>query len=220
MFFKKKTAGTPIRIQFRPAAVLFSYFSPDIDRDGFDFVINSPLEDSSNRSKSLNEVLSRQKFYGTHFVPFYQVCRESIPFNHSPLIYNFTNISSIVEYCSTMPVTNAAVERILSTVYVLYADQKKNRFYVETIKSIIILKTHFKNYSCHEFHNILLIETKLLRAISSAQYLQKRKFTIHHLQNEVFFLYFRVHITILVVFQNYNITRILFIFFILFYLVK
>lgn len=79
-----------------------------------------------------------------------------------------TNISAIVEYALAMPGTNAAVERIFSTINVLWTDEK-NRFLVETIKSIIIVKTHFSNYSCNDFYNILLKENKLLDAISSAQ---------------------------------------------------
>lgn len=79
-----------------------------------------------------------------------------------------TNISKIVEYSLAIPGTNAAVERIFSTINVLWTDEK-NRFLVETIKSILIVKTHFKNLSCNEFYNILLKETRLLDEISSAQ---------------------------------------------------
>lgn len=41
-----------------------------------------------------------------------------------------------------------------------------NFFLVETLKSIIILKINFKNYSCIAFNNILL---NLLNLISLAQ---------------------------------------------------
>jgi hypothetical protein len=46
---------------------------------------------------------------------------------------------------------------------------EKNRFLVPTIKSIIILKNHFKKYSCNDFYDFLLKEPKLLNAISSSQ---------------------------------------------------
>jgi len=36
---------------------------------------------------------------------------------------------------------------------------------------MIIVKTHFKNYFCNEFYDILLEDNKLLDAISSAQML-------------------------------------------------
>ncbi|VVC30830.1 Ribonuclease H-like domain [Cinara cedri] len=47
-----------------------------------------------------------------------------------------TNISAILEYALAMPGTNTAVEKIFSTINVLWTDEK-NRFLVETIKSII-----------------------------------------------------------------------------------
>lgn len=45
-----------------------------------------------------------------------------------------------------MPGTNAAVERTFSNINVLWSDEK-NRFLIDTIKSIIIVKNYFKNYS-------------------------------------------------------------------------
>jgi len=33
---------------------------------------------------------------------------------------------------------------------------EKNRFLMGTIKPIIIVKNHFKNYFCNEFYNFLL----------------------------------------------------------------
>ncbi|VVC35788.1 Hypothetical protein CINCED_3A020788 [Cinara cedri] len=46
---------------------------------------------------------------------------------------------------------------------------EKSRFLVPTIKSIIILKNHFKKYSCNDFYDFLLTQPKLLNAISSSQ---------------------------------------------------
>jgi len=46
---------------------------------------------------------------------------------------------------------------------------EKNRFSVETVKAMIVVKTRFKNYSCNESCNILLKDNKLLDAISSSQ---------------------------------------------------
>lgn len=49
-------------------------------------------------------------------------------------------------------------------------DRQKNRFLLKAIKSIIVVKTHFENYSSNEFDNILLKETKLFESsISSSQ---------------------------------------------------
>lgn len=88
-------------------------------------------------------------------------------------ILNSKNISInnfwfIVEYSLAMPGTNAAIERVFSITNMLWTDEK-NRFIVPTIKSIIILKNHFKNYSCNDFYDFLLTQPKLLNAISSSQ---------------------------------------------------
>jgi len=62
-------------------------------------------------------------------------------------------------------------------------------FLVETIKAMIVVKTHFKNYSCNEFYNILLIDNELLNAIivqhKSTQKQQKKKSTNRHNQNKM-----------------------------------
>jgi len=78
-----------------------------------------------------------------------------------------TNISKIVEYSLAMPGKNAAVERIFSIINVLWKDEK-NRFLIETIKSIIIVKTHFKNLSCNEFKIFYL--NKLSYSMKSVQH--------------------------------------------------
>jgi len=55
-----------------------------------------------------------------------------------------------------------------SRMDILRTDEK-NRFLVETIKSIIIVKIHFKIYSCNDLYNMLLKVTKLPEAISWTQ---------------------------------------------------
>jgi hypothetical protein len=66
-----------------------------------------------------------------------------------------------------MPGTNAVIERVFSITNMLWTDEK-NRFFVPTIKSITILKNHFKKYSCDDFYDFLLKQPKLLNAISSS----------------------------------------------------
>lgn len=53
------------------------------------------------------------------------------------------------------PGTNA----VSKSVNVLYTDEK-NRFSVETVKPIIIIKTQFKSYTYNEFYSILFKATK------------------------------------------------------------
>jgi hypothetical protein len=81
---------------------------------------------------------------------------------------SINNFWKIVEYSLAMPGTNAAIERVFYITNVLWTDEK-NRFLVPIIKSIIILKNHFKKYSCNDFYDFLLKQPKLLNAISSSQ---------------------------------------------------
>jgi hypothetical protein len=64
--------------------------------------------------------------------------------------------------------TNAAVERTYSNISLLWSDEK-NRFLIDTIKAIIIVKNYFKKYSCNEFYNFFLKQNELLDLISSLQ---------------------------------------------------
>jgi len=52
----------------------------------------------------------------------------------------------ILEYSMAIPGTNASIERVFSITNVLWIDEK-NRFLVDTIRSIINVKQHFKNVS-------------------------------------------------------------------------
>ncbi|XP_060847841.1 uncharacterized protein LOC132927347 [Rhopalosiphum padi] len=81
---------------------------------------------------------------------------------------SFNNFSAIIEYSLAIPGTNASVERIFSLTNVLWTDEK-NRFNVETIKSIIIAKQHFKNITCSQFYEFLLKHPKLFNSISSSE---------------------------------------------------
>jgi hypothetical protein len=45
---------------------------------------------------------------------------------------------------------------------------EKSRFLVETIKAVIVTKTHFEEYSCNDFCNFISDNRKLLREIRSA----------------------------------------------------
>lgn len=101
----------------------------------------------------------RQELYGTHFVLFFQVHSVIIPFFRLLLIYKLTYVSAVVEYSLAMPGIKDAIERIYLTINVLRTDER-DRFLVENIKSVIVMKTHYKNYSYNEFYNISLKEFK------------------------------------------------------------
>jgi hypothetical protein len=53
-----------------------------------------------------------------------------------------------------IPGTNASIERIFFLMNTTWTDEK-NRFHVTIVKSMLIVKTFFKE-TCCEFHNLLL----------------------------------------------------------------
>jgi hypothetical protein len=81
------------------------------------------------------------------------------------------NISTVIEFSLSLPGTNAAVETVFSLVNALWTD-KRNQLEVSTVKSIVLVKHHFRNCKCPEFHEFLLQNHKILEQIhSSAKYI-------------------------------------------------
>lgn len=80
---------------------------------------------------------------------------------------NVSNILPLVQFVLAIPGTNAAVERIFSLTNSLWTDEK-NRLSVDTVKSIIVIKTHFQNKSCLEFYDFISTNSKLLQEIISS----------------------------------------------------
>jgi hypothetical protein len=76
-----------------------------------------------------------------------------------------------------IPGTNAAIERVFSITNSLWTDEK-SRFLVETIKAVIVTKTHFEETSCNDFYTLISDSPKLLQEIRSSRstrHLPKRK---------------------------------------------
>jgi hypothetical protein len=85
--------------------------------------------------------------------------------------YTLRNISTVVEVSLSLPGTNAVGERVFSLVNALWTDER-NRLELSTVKSIVLVKHHFRNYKCPEFHEFLLRNRKILEQIhSSAKYI-------------------------------------------------
>jgi hypothetical protein len=85
--------------------------------------------------------------------------------------YTLENICTVVEFSLSPSGTNAAVESVFSLVSALWTDER-NRLEVSTVKSIVLVKHHFRNYKCPEFHEFLLRNRKILEQIqSSAKYI-------------------------------------------------
>jgi hypothetical protein len=80
--------------------------------------------------------------------------------------YTLKNISTVAEFSLSLPGTNAAVERVFTLVNALWTDER-NRLEVSTVKSIVLVKHHFRNYKCPELHEFLLRNRKILEQIHS-----------------------------------------------------
>jgi hypothetical protein len=85
--------------------------------------------------------------------------------------YTLKNISTVILFSLSLPGTNATGERVFSLVNVLWTDER-NRLQVPTVKLVVPVKHHFRNYKCPEFHELLLRSCKILEQIhSSAKYI-------------------------------------------------
>jgi hypothetical protein len=63
-----------------------------------------------------------------------------------------------------MPGSNASVERIFSIMKSSWTTER-NLLQLDTVKSILIVKTHYKDVSCSEFFDIISKDRKLLEKI-------------------------------------------------------
>jgi hypothetical protein len=69
-----------------------------------------------------------------------------------------------LEFSFAIPGTSAATERVFSNTNALWTDEK-SRFLVETIKAVIVTKTHFEELSCNDFCTFISNNPKLLEEI-------------------------------------------------------
>jgi hypothetical protein len=72
----------------------------------------------------------------------------------------------ILEFSFAIPGTSAAMERVFSITNALWTDEKSS-FLVETIKAVIVTKTHFGELSCN-FYTLISNNPKLLQEIRSS----------------------------------------------------
>lgn len=77
------------------------------------------------------------------------------------------NICKMVEFVLCVPGTNAYVERIFSLMN-MYWTEEKSRLNVETLKAVLIEKTHF-HHSCSEFYDYLMQNKELLQKIHTSE---------------------------------------------------
>jgi hypothetical protein len=72
------------------------------------------------------------------------------------------NTQLILEFSFAIPGATAAIERVFSITNALWTDEK-GRFLVETIKGVVITKTHFEDLSCNNFYTLISNNPKLLQ---------------------------------------------------------
>jgi hypothetical protein len=60
----------------------------------------------------------------------------------------------ILEFSFAILGTSAAIEKVFSITNSLWTDEK-NRFVVETMKAVIVPKTHFEEHSCNDFYTLI-----------------------------------------------------------------
>jgi hypothetical protein len=72
-----------------------------------------------------------------------------------------------LEFSFAIPGTSAATERVFSITNALRTDEK-SCYLVETIKAVIIIKTHFEELLCNNFYTLISNNPKLLQEIRSS----------------------------------------------------
>jgi hypothetical protein len=79
------------------------------------------------------------------------------------------NTELILEFSFAILVTSGAVERerVLAITGALWTDEE-NRLRLETIKEVILTKTHFEELSCNDFYTLISGNPKLLQEIRSS----------------------------------------------------
>jgi hypothetical protein len=77
------------------------------------------------------------------------------------------NTQLILELSFAIPGTSAAIERVFSITNALWTDEKSH-FLIETMKAVIVAKTHFEELSCNDFYTLISNNPKLLQEIRSS----------------------------------------------------
>jgi hypothetical protein len=76
-------------------------------------------------------------------------------------MYFTKKIQIILEFSFAIPGISAAIERVFSIINVLWTDEN-SCFLVETIKAVIITKTHFEELSRNDIYTLISNNPKLL----------------------------------------------------------
>jgi hypothetical protein len=83
------------------------------------------------------------------------------------------NVTKLVEFCLSLPGTNAPTERVFSQINDIWTSEK-TQLQVETLKCMMVVKTNI-TLDCVELYNQLLTEVRVLKAIHSSEKYKFRK---------------------------------------------
>jgi hypothetical protein len=72
-----------------------------------------------------------------------------------------------LEFSFAIPSISAAIERVFSITNALWTVEK-SCILTETIKEVLLTKTHFEELSCSDFYNLISNNPKLLQGIRSS----------------------------------------------------
>jgi hypothetical protein len=73
----------------------------------------------------------------------------------------------ILQFSFAIPGICTAIEREIAIINALWTE-KNSRFLVETIKALIVTKTHFEELECNNFYTLMSNNPKLLQEIRSS----------------------------------------------------
>lgn len=79
----------------------------------------------------------------------------------------YSQLLNICQFIFAIPGSNSSVERVFSLIKAQWTNER-NRFNIESVKGILIVKYNFKNYSCEEFYKYLLSNPEILKKISNS----------------------------------------------------
>jgi hypothetical protein len=103
--------------------------------------------------------------WNTKSLTTFEMWSEIFEFVRSECV-SLKNTRLVLEFSSAIRGTSAATERVFSITDALWTDEK-SRFLVETIKAVIVTKTHFEELSCSAFYALISSIPKLLQEIRS-----------------------------------------------------
>lgn len=85
----------------------------------------------------------------------------------------YSSLFKVVEFCFTLPGSNAAVERIFSLMNSTWT-KSRNKLDVKTVEASLLIKTSFENKSCEQFYEDVLENKDLLKKVhNSSKYSTK-----------------------------------------------